>query len=144
MDTITVCGTRVEEKQWHAYKLDVGIVFGGSVVGAIEITNTSPVSNKKAAEMTTEGLQWAEVRAIDVIAAVRDKVSAVAAVRGGGTCKTCKHQHTSASLLCEMSELDERELQAHKRRAETDADIIRIGVRKDEVRAKIRRLVGQV
>jgi hypothetical protein len=59
----------VEECSFASFKLDVGFVYQGRVVGAVEIYKTHRISDEKATALTTEGLCWAEVCADDVLQA---------------------------------------------------------------------------
>jgi len=141
VDRMTPCGVRVCEYPWNAYKLDVAIVFGGSVVGAVEVLNTCPVSNKKVHDMTSHGLQWAEVRATDIISASSEKSCVVRAIRGGGVCQECNHQETYAILSKKMSENIARQQHVDKRRLELEAESQSIGIENRDLKTKIRKLI---
>jgi hypothetical protein len=133
VDLVNISGQRTRELRWQGFALDVGISFGNEVVGAIEILNTSRVSAKKIRALKTEGVPFAEVKAMDVISAFRDKVSVIKAVRGYGFCKQCKQGESAKLLSCELAQCEERERQNHKNLRE-------IGIEKDDIRRKIRKL----
>jgi hypothetical protein len=140
VDLVNINGQRIREKKWRGYALDIGIVFGNDVVGAIEILNTCPVSAKKIRELMTEGVPFAEVKAAHVLSAFRNKVSVVRAVRGHGFCKHCKQKESSTLLLCAKANCDEREKRARKHKSEAENDLRDIAIEKGEISRKLRRL----
>ena len=142
VDVLDTQGRLVREYPWRGFTLDIGFVLGDEVVAAVEILKTSAVTAKKLREIVTEGLPFAEVRATDVLCACRDKVTVVRALRGNGVCKSCKHTESCASLVREMAACDEKERAALKRSAETMAELAELSVRKEDIRAKLRRLVA--
>jgi len=133
-------GKRTCELGWKGYRLDVGIVMGGEVVGAIEIRNTSAISEEKMDAFRTEGLQWAEVAATDVIAQIRNRAFVVAALRGGGICASCGHSETRTSLATKIAELESCRTQALKRRAAAEEEIAQMESAIQSARDKIARL----
>jgi hypothetical protein len=138
---MSTLGHRVCEKAWGVFKLDVGVVIGDEVVGAIEILNTSVVSRKKVEAMATSGLAWAEVRASDIIVNVREIKDTVRAVRGGGVCKICNHTETQGMLSRQLAEFEETRTNALKRKAQAHKDVEDASSAIKQTRAKLLRMI---
>jgi hypothetical protein len=140
IDLVNVNGQRTKECKWNGFALDIGVLFGDDVVCAIEILNTSPVSAKKLSVLMKEGLPFAEVRATDILAACRDKVPSVRAVRGHGFCKRCKQTESLSLLISELAEHEDTERKMRKRIADAHDILADCAVKRAETRQKIRKL----
>ena len=86
-----------------------------------------------------EGIEWAEVRATDVLRACTNMVHVVRAIRGGGICKDCTPAVNRARFLQRMLECDERESRALKRRAEIEAELEDVELTRINLRIKFAR-----
>jgi hypothetical protein len=138
--SLSTLGRRVRELAWKGYKLDVGVILGGEVVTAIEIRNTCAVSDGKADAFRSEGLQWAEVTAMDVITAVKSRLDRVTALRGGGVCRGCGHSETRTTLATNIVEFEQCRAQALKRKIAAENEISEMNVAIESTRDKIARL----
>jgi hypothetical protein len=70
-----VCGDKThvfeEETAWKQYRLDVGVLAEGEVVGAIEVMHTHACTKNKRSDLTESGVAWCEVSAASVMRAVK-------------------------------------------------------------------------
>lgn len=71
---IEVCGNEThvfeEETAWKQYRLDVGVLAEGEVVGAIEVMHTHACTKNKRRDLTESGVAWCEVSTASVMRAV--------------------------------------------------------------------------
>jgi hypothetical protein len=72
---LEIPGTAAIEQAWthdgRRYRLDVGFMSQGTVVGAVEVWHTHQTVGQKLQDLIASGLAWCEVRAADVHAAIR-------------------------------------------------------------------------
>ncbi len=93
---------REEEPLTRAFRLDVGFVDEGAVVGAVEVYKTHRISDEKAAALTGRGVAWVEVSAKSIIEA-SDSPAPVRALRcARDLCAECEAREK------EVRERDER------------------------------------
>ena len=135
-------GQRQCEYPWLKYRLDVAVVLGGEVVAAIEIMRTSAVSATKLRDLAADGIEWAEVRATNVIEASLNGVHVVRAIKGGGICRDCTSAETRTRFLLRMAECDEREERALKRQAEIANELADVNATRIQLRTKFARHPG--
>jgi hypothetical protein len=70
-----------EEVTWKTYRLDVGIMRGGNVVGAVEVMKSHASTAEKINDLTEGNIAWCEVLADTVLKALENGTFEVDVVR---------------------------------------------------------------